>query len=85
MPGSPTFRTRTVTLPPGASRPHHEDEWRGALVVVDVGMIELLCAAGGRRRFGTGSVLWFTGLDLVLVRNPGEHDAVFRGISRAAG
>ena len=85
MPGSPSFRTRTVRLPPGGSRPNHEDEWRGALVVVDAGVIELRCAAGGSRRFGAGSVLWFTGLDLVLVCNPGEQDAVFRGITRATG
>ncbi|MEV1291117.1 hypothetical protein [Pseudonocardia sp. NPDC049635] len=85
MPGSPSFRTRTVTLPPGGSRPHHEDEWRGALIVVDAGVIELRCTAGGRRRFGAGSVLWFTGLDLVLVHNPGERDAVFRGITRRTG
>jgi hypothetical protein len=84
MPGAPTFHTRTITLLPGGSRPHDEDEWRGALVVVDAGEIELCCSAGGSRTFGVGSVLWFTGLDLVVVRNPGTTDAVFRGITRAA-
>lgn len=82
MPATPSFRTRTVTLPPGTGRPHDEDEWRGALVVVDAGEIELCCAAGGSRTFGAGSVLWFTGLNLVLVRNPGGTDAVFRAITR---
>lgn len=79
-----SFATRRVTLPPGGSRRHDEDEWRGALVVVDAGVIELHCRAGGSRVFGTGSVLWFTGLDLVAVRNPGRVDAVFRGITPAA-
>lgn len=83
MPGTPSFTTRSVTLPPGDCRPHDEDEWRGALVVVDAGAIELRCRAGGSRVFGTGSVLWFTGLNLVSVRNPGPVDAVFRGISRS--
>jgi hypothetical protein len=27
-------------------------------------------------------VLWFTGLNLVRVRNPGRDEAVFRGITR---
>lgn len=83
MPGAPSFGTRTITLAPGESRLHDEDEWRGALVVVDRGEIELCCSAGGSRIFGTGSVLWFTGLDLVSVRNPASTDAVFRGITRA--
>ena len=83
MPGVPTFHTRTVTLAPGEDRPHDEDEWRDALVVVDAGEIELCCSAGGSRTFGAGAVLWFTGLELVRVRNPGDTEAVFRGISRA--
>ncbi|MEQ3550499.1 hypothetical protein WIS52_08455 [Pseudonocardia nematodicida] len=83
MTRAPAFRSRTVTLPPGTARPHDEDEWRGALIVVDAGEIELCCAAGGARTFGAGSVLWFTGLNLVRVRNPGGTDAVFRGITRA--
>ncbi|MFP5069371.1 hypothetical protein ACLFMI_06865 [Pseudonocardia nantongensis] len=82
MPGPCSFRTRRVTLPPGGSRPHDEDEWRGALIIVDAGEIELCCRAGGRRGFGTGSVLWFTGLNLAAVRNPGPVDAVFRAITR---
>ena len=82
LPAVPSFRTRTVRLAPGQVRAHDEDAWRGALVVVDAGEIELCCAAGGSRTFGTGSVLWFTGLDLVCVRNPGTREAVFRGITR---
>lgn len=82
MSGRPTFSTRRVTLRPGRARPHDEDEWRGALIVVDAGEIELCCRAGGRRVFGTGAVLWFTGLDLASVRNPGEVDAVFRAVTR---
>lgn len=74
--------TRTVVLAPGEIRPHVEDEWRGAVVVVDAGRIELCCAAGGSRTFGAGSVLWFTGLNLARIRNPGPDEAVFRGITR---
>lgn len=82
MPGPYSFRTRRVTLPPGGSRRHDEDEWRGALIVVEAGELELRCRAGGSRVFGTGSVLWFTGLDLASVRNPGRVDTVFRALTR---
>lgn len=76
------FSSRTVTVGPGESRPHDENEWRGTLIVVEAGEIELRCRAGGVRRFGAGAVLWFTGLDLSSVHNPGSDPAVFRGISR---
>ncbi|MFP5019750.1 hypothetical protein [Pseudonocardia phyllosphaerae] len=82
MPAPPAFSTRTVTLAPGAVRPHDEDEWQGALIVVDAGELELCCRAGGSRRFGAGAVLWFTGLNLAMVRNPGDVDAVFRAVTR---
>lgn len=78
-----SFAARTVTVAPGDSRPHDEDEWQGTIVVVDAGEIELRCRAGGRRRFAAGAVLWFTGLDLASVHNPGDVPAVFRGICRS--
>ena len=80
--GASSFHSRWVTVAPGEDRPHDEDEWQGALIVVEVGEIELRCRAGGRRRFGAGAVLWFTGLDLASVHNPGPGPAVFRGITR---
>lgn len=83
--GATSFAARTVTVAPGDSRPHDEDEWQGTLVVVESGEIELRCRAGGRRRFAAGAVLWFTGLNLASVHNPGDEPAVFRGISRGRG
>lgn len=77
-----SFRSRSITVAPGEDRPHDEDEWEGALIVVESGEIELRCRSGGRRRFGAGALLWFTGLDLVSVHNPGAEPAVFRGITR---
>ncbi len=80
--GASSFHSRSVTVAPGEDRPHDEDEWQGALIVVEAGEIELRCRAGGSRRFGAGAVLWFTGLDLASVHNPGPGPAVFRGITR---
>ncbi|MFC5952854.1 hypothetical protein ACFQH9_31805 [Pseudonocardia lutea] len=79
------FGRRRIEIAPGDSRPHVEEEWRGVLVVLEAGEIELRCHAGGRRRFAAGSVLWFTGLNLRTVHNPGAVPAVIVAISRAGG
>jgi hypothetical protein len=76
------FERRRLVLDAGQSRPHDEDEWRGVLVLVEAGEIELRCVLGGRRRFGAGAVLWFTGLDLREVHNPGVDPAVIVGVTR---
>ena len=77
------FDKRRIRIRAGESRPHVEDEWRGVLVLVEAGEIELRCELGGRRRFGAGSVLWFTGLGLREVHNPGVDPAVIVAVSRA--
>ncbi|GAA4547759.1 hypothetical protein [Pseudonocardia xishanensis] len=77
------FARRRVELCAGECRPHVEDEWRGVLVLVEAGEIELRCELGGRRRFGAGSVLWFTGLGLREIHNPGVEPAVFVGVTRS--
>jgi hypothetical protein len=79
---SSSFHSRSITVAPGEDRPHDEEEWLGTVIVVESGEIELRCRAGGRRTFGAGAVLWFTGLDLASVHNPGTEPAVFRGITR---
>ncbi|SDE85309.1 hypothetical protein [Pseudonocardia oroxyli] len=76
------FDRRRITIEAGTSRPHDEDEWRGVLVLVEAGEIELRCALGGRRRFRAGAVLWFSGLDLREVHNPGVDRAVVVAVSR---
>jgi hypothetical protein len=79
------FDRRRIEIAPGESRLHDEAEWRGVLVVLEAGEIELRCHAGGRRRFAAGSVLWFTGLNLRTVHNPGAVPAVILAVSRGAG
>ncbi|WP_433504306.1 hypothetical protein ACQP04_32630 [Pseudonocardia halophobica] len=79
------FGRRRIEIAPGESRPHVEAEWRGVLVVLEAGEIELRCHAGGRRRFAAGSVLWFTGLNLRTVHNPGAVPAVILAVSRGGG
>jgi hypothetical protein len=82
-PLGPSFHARVVTVPPGAVHPFVESEWRDALVVVEHGEVELEGAAGGRRRFGAGSLLWFSGLGLRALHNRGAHDLVLVAVRRA--
>jgi glyoxylate utilization-related uncharacterized protein len=81
-PIGPSFRARVVTIEPGALLPYVESDWRGALVVVEAGEVELECREGSHRRFSCGDVLWLTGLGLVAVHNRGEVPAVLVAVSR---
>jgi quercetin dioxygenase-like cupin family protein len=81
-PLGPSFRSRTVAIPPGGTRPYDEEDWREALVVVECGAVVVECHAGGRRVFGTGDVLWLTGMGVRMLRNEGEESAVLVAVSR---
>ena len=76
------FTRRTVVLEPGTSRPSGDVEWRDAIVMVESGDVELECAAGGRRRFAAGAVLWLAGIDLRLLHNVGAGPVVLVAVSR---
>lgn len=83
-PLGPSFRSRTVTIRPGATRPYEEAEWRDALVVVENGTVVVECHAGGRRTFGTGEVLWLTGIGVRALHNEGQESVVLVAVSRRA-
>jgi hypothetical protein len=71
-----------VTLAPDRTHPYEAAEWRDALVIVDRGEIELEGLSGGRWHFRQGDVLWFTGLPLRTLRNPGREPAVLIALTR---
>lgn len=76
------FRLFEVTLAPGGSRAYDEAEWSDALVVVERGEIELECAAGVRKRFPGGAVMWLEGIGLRTLHNPGSEPTVLVAVSR---
>ncbi|WP_232665744.1 hypothetical protein [Pseudonocardia sp. TRM90224] len=78
------FRLREVTLPPGDWQAVVEDEWLGTMIVVQCGEVELHCLRGGQRSFRAGAVLWFEGLGLRAMHNPGECDTVLVAFARRA-
>lgn len=83
LPGAAAgFRRRSIRLEPGESRRSGDAEWRDALVVVEQGDVELECAAGGRRRFAGGAVLWLEGIDLRVLHNVGDGPVVLLAVSR---
>lgn len=71
-----------MVVQPGDARAYDEAEWRGALVVVEQGAVELECERGGRRRFERGDVMWLDGLRLRALHNPGDQAAVLVAIAR---
>jgi hypothetical protein len=76
------FEWRAVAVPPGERPVHGDEEWRDALVVVEHGEIELVCAGDARPRFRQGDVLWLTGLGLRAIRNPGPGPASLAVVRR---
>jgi hypothetical protein len=81
-PVPPAFELRVVAIPPGHERAYDETEWRGALVVVERGEVELECRAGGRLQCGAGAVLWLVGLPLRALHNRGPETALLAAVSR---
>src|SRR3954447_1712154 len=79
------FSVRRIVIAPGCEEPVDEREWEGAIVAVQDGEIALVCHAGGRRTFAAGSVLWFAGLSLRSLCNPGAEPAVLVAVSRRRG
>jgi hypothetical protein len=78
----PCVHARLLTIGPGATRLYAEAEWRGALVVVERGVIELECVGGRCWRFKQGDVLYLAGLPLRVLRNATSEPAVLSAVSR---
>lgn len=76
------FDVREVCIGPGGERAYDVADWRGALVVVARGTIELEWLTGARCRFVAGDLLCLSGLGLRLLRNPGHAPVVLSATSR---
>jgi hypothetical protein len=71
-----------VALQPGATLPYDEDEWRGALITVESGELELETRCGRSCFFRQGDLLWFQGLPLAHLHNRGDEPTVLVAASR---
>ena len=79
---SAAFARRVLVLPPGARRPCRDGEWKGTLVAINSGRIELERAGQPARRFQQGDLLWLGGLGLSAIHNPGPAPAILTAVSR---
>jgi hypothetical protein len=73
-----------VVLPAGCTHRFEPDQWRGALIVVERGAIELELRCGRRVPCAQGYIGTLSGLTLVALHNPGGRPAVISAVSRAA-
>jgi quercetin dioxygenase-like cupin family protein len=80
----PGCRLRAITIAPGCELTGEAAEWAHALIVVELGELEVECASGGRARFMAGAVLSFRRLDVRWLRNRGDSQAVLLSILIAA-
>jgi len=80
----PWFDRRVVVLAPGQTWVYTAAEWRGAIVVVEHGQIELEGLDGSRHGFRRGDVLWLDQLPLRALHNHGHTPAVLVAVSRRA-
>ena len=71
-----------MALEPGRMLVYDEEEWRGALVTVESGEVELEMLCGRSAFFQEGDVLWFQGLPLASLRNRGDEPAVLVAATR---
>jgi hypothetical protein len=77
------FLSRRVTIEPGHELDGGCTHWRGAIVVVVRGEVEVSTLGGARGRFLRGDVLWFDGLDITRLGNPGREPAVLVAVRRS--
>ena len=71
-----------MAVAPGRERAYDEAEWRGALVILARGRIELEGLSGARRTFAAGAALWLDGLPLRALHNHGREPAVMITFTR---
>ena len=76
------FGVRRITIPPGAERRSADDEWRGAIVILERGAIDVLDPRGDRRRFAPGDMLCLEWVHCERIVNVGEIVAELVAIDR---
>ena len=80
----PGFERWRVVLEPMTERPTDPGEWAGALVLIERGLVEAVCDAGGHRTFVEGDLLVLGWLPICLLRNPAPEEARLLAVRRRA-
>jgi hypothetical protein len=76
------FEVRRISIAAGAERRSTPREWRGSIVVLERGAVELVSAAGARRSFGAGDMICPDWVDCERIVNIGAEEARLVAIDR---
>ena len=79
---APWLERRTVTIEPGDWLPEHITCWKGAIVSVEAGVIEMATPGGELLRLRAGALLLLDGVEEVAVQNVGDVPVVLAAIRR---
>jgi hypothetical protein len=80
---STDFERRRVVIDPWSELPTLPREWAGAIVVLEEGILEVVCAAGGRRTYVAGDILALDWLPIRMLRNPAPVPTRLLAVRRA--
>jgi hypothetical protein len=69
----PGFERWRCVLQPRSERPSDPAEWAGALVLIESGVVEVTCRAGGHRSFRAGDLIALGWLPIASLRNPSDE------------
>jgi hypothetical protein len=78
------FVVREVVLAPGENLGYVESDWCDCIVTIRSGLLDVASPSGVRASFLAGDILWFAGLPVSALENPGADPAVLVAVSRAA-
>jgi glyoxylate utilization-related uncharacterized protein len=76
------FERRVLEIGPYGDSAQDPATWQDAIVFVQAGAIEIVCARGGHERFRRGDILCLAPLSVHSVRNPSAEPARLLVISR---
>lgn len=79
----PAFERWQVLLEPGEERLTDAAEWADAVVLIERGVIEVHCRAGGWLGFRAGDIMALSCLPLRAIRNPAERSAKLVAVRRS--
>jgi len=81
----PWLEVRVVVIPPGDRLAYEPAAWRGALLEVDCGELDLEFDSGVCCRLGAGTLFWLDGLSPEALYNRGQQPAVLVAVARRRG
>jgi ABC-type arginine transport system permease subunit len=79
-----SFAAGVLVLPPGGAAAYDPETWRGALVVVRRGRVDVRTRHGVSRRFTAGDLLVLAGLGVERLVNPGPGPLELVALKRRA-